>query len=303
MTTDMDGRSELKALEAKIGRFLPPRYLHCTEAVKPTSMGSAGLKYGADGRVAWGEIWTSFCDLALAGGPPHRGKLLEPVSPESLVGQAERERAVCDEFDRAIRLTTELQCVVGHAPGWFGVRCQSVAEAGWLRAAVVAENVSARQRGIVLQLPAGPDFRAEKEIKNVVVALAKASHYWDGHLTGDQQSAFRHADFSEAATPAEVAAAPEVYGASVDLLEQRLNEATGLKTDSTNYAGWVGVACGDEETAAWLLRAVVVEGPLARREGEILYLPVSVGQNAGETEALADVFANAWRLWKIHTAN
>ena len=39
-------------------------------------MRAAGLKYDADGKVAWDEIWGSFCDLAMAGGPPHKGKLL-----------------------------------------------------------------------------------------------------------------------------------------------------------------------------------------------------------------------------------
>ena len=65
--------AELAALDAKINALLPPQYQHCYTTVSPNSMGSAGLKYGPDGRVAWDEIWTTFCDLALAGGPPHRG--------------------------------------------------------------------------------------------------------------------------------------------------------------------------------------------------------------------------------------
>ncbi|MEM6284068.1 MAG: cation diffusion facilitator family transporter, partial [Chloroflexota bacterium] len=59
--------------------LLPPRYLDSVPSAAP--MGAVGLKFADDGSVAWNEIWTDFCDLALAGGPPHRGKLLEPVDP------------------------------------------------------------------------------------------------------------------------------------------------------------------------------------------------------------------------------
>jgi sirohydrochlorin cobaltochelatase len=37
--------------------------------------------------------------------------------------------------------------------------------------------------------------------------------------------------------------------------------------------GWVGVACASEEMAIWLMRAIVVENVLARRESAVLYLP------------------------------
>ena len=180
--------TELAALDAKINALLPPRYQHCYTSVSPNSMGSAGLSYGRDGRVAWDEIWTTFCDLALAGGPPHRGKLLEPVSEAEVATAPGRYRDVVAEIGRAIKMTTYLSMVDGYAPGWVGVRCESEEEAAWLQFAVTAENVSARRRQAVLQLPAGPDFRVEKEIKNVVVALLKAEHYWDGHLTATQQS-------------------------------------------------------------------------------------------------------------------
>src|SRR5208283_2717325 len=82
--------AELQALDAKINAILPPQYQHCYDDVQPVSMGSAGLKYRADGKVAWDEIWTSFCDLALAGGPPHRGTLLEAVPPEEALGEPEK---------------------------------------------------------------------------------------------------------------------------------------------------------------------------------------------------------------------
>ena len=54
--------------------------------------------------------------------------------------------------------------------------------AGWLLRAIVMENVSARTEGLTLALPAGPDYRLEKEIKNVVTVIAKTCHYWIGHM-------------------------------------------------------------------------------------------------------------------------
>ncbi|MEO0562186.1 MAG: cation diffusion facilitator family transporter, partial [Chloroflexota bacterium] len=53
--------------------LLPPRYANNTPSAAP--MGAAGIVFDNDGNAAWNEIWTDFCDLALAGGPPHRGSL------------------------------------------------------------------------------------------------------------------------------------------------------------------------------------------------------------------------------------
>jgi sirohydrochlorin cobaltochelatase len=288
--------AELAALDTKLNAFLPPRYQHCYTSVSPSSMGSAALKYGPDGRVAWDQIWTTFCDLALAGGPPHRGKLLEPVSGTDVSAEPDRYESVISEIARGIRSTTGLAVVSGYAPGWVGVQCQSIEEAGWLQFAVTAENVSARRRQAVLQLPAGPNFRGEKEIKNVVVALAKASHYWDGHLTATQQSLARD-EIWEAATPAEAAATPSEYEAAVRELEDDLL-ALGLPTSLRPYVGWVGVEVGGEDDAVWLLRAILVEQVLARREGTVLYLAVGASQSAGQAGRVGRALSRAWGLWK-----
>ena len=286
--------AELAALDAKINALLPPRYQHCYASVSPNSMGSAGLKYGRDGRVAWDEIWTTFCDLALAGGPPHRGKLLEPVSEFEVTAAPSRYRVVVAEIGRAIGMTTGLPVVDGYLPGWVGVRCDSRKEAAWLQFAVNAENVSARRRQSILQLPAGPDFRVEKEIKNVVVALAKTHHYWEGHLTTAQQS-LAEEDVCEATTPAEAAAAPAEYEAALGEVEDALRES-GLPTSSRRYVGWLGVETAGEEEAVWLLRAVLVEQVLARREESVLYLPVGVTSDGGQATRVGRAFQQAWDL-------
>ncbi len=64
-------RSSRHGLRSFCLRSIENRY----EDVQPVSMGSAGLKFASDGRVAWDEMWGLFCDLALAGGPPHRGRV------------------------------------------------------------------------------------------------------------------------------------------------------------------------------------------------------------------------------------
>jgi len=288
--------AELTALDAKINAFLPAQYQHCYTSVSPTSMGSATLKYGADGKVAWDQIWTTFCDLALAGGPPHRGTLLEPVSEADVAAEPERYGEVVAEIRRAIRATTPLQVVDGYVPGWVGVQCDSPEEAAWLQFSVTAENVSARRRQSVLQLPAGPAFRVEKEIKNVTVALAKSSHYWDGHLTASQQKLGGETTW-EPASPAEAAAAPSEYDTAVGEVDEGLR-AAGLPTLPRRYVGWVGVETASEEDAVWLLRAVLVERVLARREENVLYLPVGATPSAEAAARIGWTFNRAWELRK-----
>jgi hypothetical protein len=288
--------AELAALDAKVNVLLPPRYQHCYTSVSPTSMGSATLRYGPDGRVLWDQIWTTFCDLALAGGPPHRGTLLEPVSEAEATAEPKCYSDVVAELGRAIKLTTGLPVVEGSARGWIGVQCESVEEAGWLQFAVTAENVSARRKQAVLQLPAGPSFRVEKEIKNVVVALAKAYHYWDGHLSAAQANLIGERVW-EPATPAEAAAAPSEYEAAVTEVETRL-QTTGRPSFPRRYVGWVGVETAREEEAVWLLRAVLVERILARREERVFYLPVGATPNADRAAQVAWVFNRAWDLCK-----
>src|SRR4051794_23547509 len=98
MKSTQDVAAELASLDSKINAYLPPQYAHCYASVSPNSMGSAGLIYGPGGKVAWNQIWTTFCELALAGGPPHRGKLLEPVPGEEVAAEPARYAAVVAEI-------------------------------------------------------------------------------------------------------------------------------------------------------------------------------------------------------------
>jgi len=79
-----------ETLEYRLRELLPEEYQSSYESIEPVSMGSAGLKYDTSGKVAWDEIWGSFCDLAMAGGPPHKGLLLESGSRADIDAQADR---------------------------------------------------------------------------------------------------------------------------------------------------------------------------------------------------------------------
>jgi sirohydrochlorin cobaltochelatase len=281
---------ELESLDARINALLPPLYRGCFSEVEPASMGSAKVRYGPDGRPAWDEIWSTFCELALAGGPPHRGKLLEPVSPELVAAEPIQYREVIEEISRAIQLTTGLNAGAAE-PGWIGVSCRTEAMATWLQFAIVAENVSCFRRDRLLLLPGGPDFRIEKEIKNVTVAIAKACHYWEGHLSGEQQA-------SASLTAWEPTTKLAEYQAVVEPLSRGLEDAIGLPA-ILRYVGWAGIDTGSEDAAVWMLRAVVAEGVLARREATILYIPVGARYEVDEVNRVVAATSLAWRLWAL----
>src|SRR6201994_809474 len=116
MPPPLDPGAEHKILQARLKPLLPEKYQDSYEDVKPVSMGSAGLKYGSDGSVAWDEIWGSFCDLAMAGGPPHRGTLLEPATRAGIALDPRRYREVVDELCRGIGMVTGLAALPSRVP-------------------------------------------------------------------------------------------------------------------------------------------------------------------------------------------
>ncbi len=161
--------------------ILPPHY-QGNLTISAAPMGAAALVYNADGSVAWDEIWTDFCDLALAGGPPHRGTLLEPVDPAAALQAPEQYARVLAELERGLKLVTGLEVEPSPTPGWIGLVCTSEDMAIWLLRAIVVENISVRREKHCLFFPASPHFRLEYEIKNVITVVAKTTHYWHEHL-------------------------------------------------------------------------------------------------------------------------
>lgn len=146
-------------------------------------MTAAPFVWRPDGRPDWRVMWESFCDLALHGGPPHRGadQALRAPAPGAA---AASDEAMVAEIRRGIWETTGL-VAESPAPGWVAVTCHDSAMAAWLAAAIVLENVEARSEDDRLLLPAGPGYRLEHEVKSVITVVAKTHHYWDAHLVAD----------------------------------------------------------------------------------------------------------------------
>jgi sirohydrochlorin cobaltochelatase len=149
---------------------------------KRAPMASAPMKYLPDGRVDWGNMWDSFCVLALDGGPPHRGTML-PARVE-VDPQSEGYRWAAAEICRGIEAVSGLKAAVD-LPGWIAVACHSSSMATWLAEAITQENVQAQARGSLLLVPVAGDYTLTREIKNVITAVAKTTHYWQEHLPSE----------------------------------------------------------------------------------------------------------------------
>lgn len=271
---------DLLALDEKLKVILPPAYQNSYEDVQPVSMGTAALKYDAGGRVAWDEVWGSFCDLAMAGGPPHKGKLLEPASSDEVHAQPERYKSVVAEICRGIRMVSDMVAVEASTiPGWVRVMCPTGVMAGWIGRAIAMENVSVRVNGSDVELPAGPHFRVEKEIKNVVTVIAKTCHYYEGHMeSGQLKKIAQIFAESDASLLQPWRPGDGIDEALVRILREslaaQLSETTGLATGDASYLAWIGLDAGSVRAAIWMMRALVVSNVLARREGTRLYVPV-----------------------------
>ncbi|MFC6646455.1 hypothetical protein ACFQBQ_12840 [Granulicella cerasi] len=283
-------QDDLTLFETRLKTMLPAEYRERYDEVQPVSMGSAGLKYAEDGRVAWNEIWGSFCDLAMAGGPPHRGRMLLPATRDEVAADAPRYREVTKELCRGVALVTRLIAEPADVPGWIHVDCVGVTMAGWLARAITLENVSAHCQGMVLHLPAGPHFRVEKEVKNVITSIAKTVHYWQQHTAPAQQRAVGNLlNAMEAEAP--LLQAPftlqEQEHPEVDTLRGKvaasLTALTGLPCNGVESRGWLGMDCGSIPDAVKLMRLIVANNVLCRREETLVYLPIHpVADPAGE---------------------
>lgn len=292
----------LDSLDARLRAVLPENYQDCYEAVEPVSMGSAGLKYGKDGKVAWDDIWDSFCDLAMAGGPPHKGKLLEPGTPQEIAAQPERYGEISGEIRRGIQMVAYLPTRHSALNGWISVECDSTAKAGWLVRAIAMENISTRADGSLLELPAGPDYRLEKEIKNVITAIAKTCHYWDDHMSLSQQSQIRELfaqmnSESPFVQPALAGAVSEQeYEQSSRQIGDAIEEHTRLRTSKLRYFGWLGLDCNEQRAAVWMMRSLIAYNLLSRREGTTLFVPINPSDDLNApavVRSVASVFSLA----------
>ena len=163
--------------EARRREYAPTARL---DAAAP--MPAAPFLWKEDGRPDWGSMWTSFCELALYGGPPHRGRESALRAPN---GAARSDDDMLAEMRRGIWETTGLYAEPA-APGWLAITCDSPTMAAWLCAAIILENVDARVEDDRLLLPAGPGYTLKNEVKSIITVVAKTHHYWQAHVTGGE---------------------------------------------------------------------------------------------------------------------
>ncbi len=169
-----------RAVPDGASRHLPARY-RTDQPVCAQPMGSAPMLFGDGGHVAWDQMWTTYCDLALAGGPSHRQKILDAPDPVHLDPESPEYLSAVAEIERGFRLVTGMATARSGRPGWVGLCCASEMMARWMVSAIAAENVAVRREGATIFLPASGSFSLEKEIKNVVTVVAKTHHYWSEH--------------------------------------------------------------------------------------------------------------------------
>jgi hypothetical protein len=158
-------------------------YAPAPPSAPAAAMASAPFVWTADGRPDWGSMWTSFCNLALYGGPPQRGP--ESALRAPATGPAGSDGEMLTEMRRGIWETTGLYAEPS-ASGWLSVTCESPTMAAWMCAAIILENVDARVEEDRLLVPAGPGYQLKDEVKSIITVVAKTHHYWQAHVTGGE---------------------------------------------------------------------------------------------------------------------
>ena len=151
------------------------------------SMSAAPFVYLEDGRPDWSAMWGSFCELALFGGPPHRGEDEALVATDG-EAEAKADFDAMGEMKRGIWETTGLYAEAAE-PGWMAVSCYSRKMAAWMCAAIILENVDSKCEDEILYVPASADFELKNQVKSVVTVVAKVNHYWQAHVA--QQEALK----------------------------------------------------------------------------------------------------------------
>ena len=156
-------------------------------------MSPAPFVYREDGRPDWATMWGSFCELALYGGPPHRGED-DPVEAPTTDDGTMMVTDLITEMRRGIMETTGLYSEPA-PPSWLAVTCHSKRMAAWMAAAIILENVDAKCEDEILYVPAGSDFELKNQVKSVITVVAKVNHYWQAHIA-DQE--MRQASLAQA---------------------------------------------------------------------------------------------------------
>jgi hypothetical protein len=172
--------TRLDAIRDSIGRDADVRRREYAPLPRPAqAMSSAPFLWRDDGRPDWSGMWTTFCELALYGGPPQRGPESALRAPASQAASTDGEMLA--EMRRGIWETTGLYAE-STEPGWLAVTCESPTMAAWMCATIILENVAARVDDDRLLLPAGPGYTLKDEVKSIITVVAKTHHYWSAHV-------------------------------------------------------------------------------------------------------------------------
>ncbi len=238
-------------VDRRLRILLPPEYHDVYTTRTPAPMPGAALQYDDEGRVAWNRIWQAFCDLAIAGGPPHKGRLLGPGSYTLIGDHPDDHLYVLDELGRGLTMASELPSQESPHLGWIRVLCHSETMAAWMYRAITTENVAVRRDRRALDLPASPAFTVAKEIKNVVTVVAKATHYWMNHIPREQKTAI------------------------ATLLDQLDAESPLVEPDwwTDGTSTWTGLHAGSVADALATMRTCIAANILARREDLTVFVP------------------------------
>lgn len=178
-------RADPEAVRAALAAAEVRLNVNALEPAPPGSMSAAEFVYRADGRPDWGAMWQEFCELALFGGPPHRGEdsaLVHLHEDEGDAGRSDIGDPIA-EISRGILETTGLLSRPSPEPGWLAVECDSPKMAAWMAACILLENVDARFEEEWLIVPASPSYRLKEEVKSVITVVAKVHHYWIEHAS------------------------------------------------------------------------------------------------------------------------
>lgn len=151
-------------------------------------MPSAPMVYNDDGSVAWGDMWDSYCVLAIDGGPPHRETTLTIDETQDASSQNHKYHGVMAEIQRGIELVSGLASQAG-PPGAIAMEAGHAGYAKWLITAINEENVEARRDGTKVLLPCAEHYTLKGEIKNVITAVAKTTHYYGEHVPAEVKQA------------------------------------------------------------------------------------------------------------------
>jgi hypothetical protein len=228
--------------------------------------------------------------------------LLEPATKAEINLDRGRYKEVVDEVCRGVEMVTGLAAEPSLISGWIDVDCPSSSMAGWLVRAINMENVSAHVDGMALHLPAGPRFRLEKEIKNVVTSIAKTCHYWLGHTSVVQHRAIADLfEIMESESP--LIQAPfssrntrtAVFERLRDTIAGKIQSQTRLQATGREYHGWLGVDCLNVRPAIWMMRVMVASNVLCRREGNFIYVPVNPSTDRCG-DRISGLLARAYRV-------